>query len=146
MLATKTTEYLLVKSWESRENGATENLIMKPQSSFRHFVCAALIASAFVVSSCQKESEEVSDNFSDAIEAQPRPGLTLANYDRLGTGAATYEDVSTTFGSAGNQQSSSEMGGKKTATYTWTSEGGSGQVNAIFENNILVSKSQHGLK
>lgn len=107
---------------------------------------AALIFGATNVAACNKDSDEVTVNTANDLEAMPRPGVTLANYDRLGTGAATFEDATITFGSAGKLQESSEMGGKKIETYSWSSDDGAGRISAIFENSRLVSKSQYGLR
>lgn len=112
----------------------------------RALMAAALIFGATTVAGCRSDTDRVADNRESELEAMPRPGVTLANYDRLGTGAATYEDASITFGSAGKLQESSEMGGKKIETYIWSSDDASGRVNAIFENGRLVSKSQYGLR
>lgn len=112
----------------------------------RALIGAILVLSAASLAACREQERENSVSELNQVEALPVPGVTLANYDRLGTGAATYEDTTRALGSPGKVQSSAEMGGKKTATYSWKSDDESGQITAIFENERLISKSQYGLK
>jgi hypothetical protein len=86
-------------------------------------------------------------SFSDSgLEMMPEPGLNHANYMWLKAGESSFEDAKRAFGAAGIEQSSSEMGGKRIATYVWSVAGTSAQATGVFENDVLVSKSQYGLR
>lgn len=80
-------------------------------------------------------------------EARPDPnaaGVTMANYNRLATGMS-YRDAVKLLGSRGVEISSSELAGIRTVMYQW--EAGSGaNMNAMFQNDRLVSKAQLGLR
>jgi hypothetical protein len=81
------------------------------------------------------------------------PNVTLAdckvtkeNYDKLQTGMS-YSQAVAILGCDGEELSSSEMGGFKTIMYMWTGSSWSGaNMNAMFQNDELVSKAQIGLK
>jgi Domain of Unknown Function with PDB structure (DUF3862) len=77
----------------------------------------------------------------------PTLGVTMANFDQLKTGM-NYEQVVTILGKSGKEMSSSEIGGIKTVMYTWEGDNGGfgANMNAMFQNNKLISKAQFGLK
>lgn len=69
--------------------------------------------------------------------------VTAANYEDLKTGM-TYEDAQKIIGSPGEELSSSELSGQKTVMIAWKNWDGS-NMNAMFQNNRLVTKAQFGL-
>lgn len=111
------------------------------------------VAAILVLSACNAEPDvavnertQESTTGDGELEAMPQPGLNLANYLWLKTRSSSYEDAKRAFGSPGVEQSSSDVGGTRTATYVWSVPGSSGQATAIFENDVLISKSQYGLR
>lgn len=70
--------------------------------------------------------------------------VTKEEYDRLKTGMS-YEQAAAVIGADGEELSSNEIGGTKTIMYKWQGAG-IGNMNAIFQNDKLVSKSQFELK
>ncbi len=73
-------------------------------------------------------------------------GVTMENYNRLKTGM-TYVQVVQILGKEGEELSSNEIGGYKTVMYKWDGDAGWGaNMNAMFQNGKLNSKSQFGLK
>jgi hypothetical protein len=89
----------------------------------------------------------VNDNSqSKANENTAASGLTMATFNQLKTGM-TYEQVVKILGTDGKELSSSEIGGIKTVMYQWEGSGSLGaNMNAMFQNGKLMSKSQFGLK
>lgn len=71
-------------------------------------------------------------------------GITKSNFDRIKTGM-TYEQVVKILGKEGEELSSNEFGNIKTVMYKWDGENFS-NMNAMFQNGKLNSKSQFGLK
>ncbi|HMU33877.1 MAG TPA: DUF3862 domain-containing protein [Pyrinomonadaceae bacterium] len=70
----------------------------------------------------------------------------MANYSKLKTGMK-YAEVVKILGEEGEELSSNEIGGTKTVMYKWDGAAGWGaNMNAMFQNDKLVSKSQFGLK
>lgn len=80
---------------------------------------------------------------SDATEPA-RPGVTLAGYNRIQDGMS-YAQVVQILGKSGQEISSNNIAGFKTVMYQWD-DGSFGNMNAIFQNGALTSKSQLGLK
>ena len=59
----------------------------------------------------------------------------------------TYAQVVQILGKEGEELSSNEIGGYKTVMYKWDGNAGWGaNMNAMFQNSKLNSKSQFGLK
>ena len=81
------------------------------------------------------------------------PSVTLADckvtkkqYDKLQSGMS-YSQAVAILGCDGEELSSSDMGGFKTIMYMWTGSSWSGaNMNAMFQNDQLISKAQMGLK
>lgn len=69
---------------------------------------------------------------------------SLAAFSQLQTGMS-YQKAASIIGCAGSEMSRSEMAGYVTVMYGW-SGGFGGSMNAMFQNNKLVVKSQFGLK
>lgn len=74
---------------------------------------------------------------------QDPPVVTRAEYDQLREGM-TYEEAVRIIGVRGDEQSRSDLAGITTVMYSWMNDNGS-NMNAIFQNNKLVTKAQFGL-
>ena len=70
--------------------------------------------------------------------------VTKEKYDKLKTGMS-YEEVVKIIGWEGEEMSQNEVGGTKTVMYMWQNPDGS-NMNAMFQNDKLIQKSQFGLK
>ncbi len=89
----------------------------------------------------------------NTIRVNPTPkaseqsaGVTMANFNRLETGM-TYSQVVEILGKEGEELSSNDIAGYKTVMYKWDGEAGWGSnMNVMFQNGKLISKSQFGLK
>ena len=73
------------------------------------------------------------------------PGVDKAAFQSLKTGMS-YERAVAILGSEGEEISSSDMGGTKTVMYKWEGGGFGANMNAMFQNDKLISKAQMGLK
>ncbi len=71
------------------------------------------------------------------------PVVSKADYDAIGTGM-TYEQVQGMIGVPGEELSHSDLAGYTTVMYSWKNPNGS-NMNAMFQNDRLVSKAQFGL-
>jgi hypothetical protein len=71
------------------------------------------------------------------------PIVTREKYDQIHEGM-TYRQVCDIIGSSGEEVSRSDMAGVTTVMYSWTNSNAS-NMNAMFQNNRLISKSQFGL-
>lgn len=82
----------------------------------------------------------------NAANAQQRTDceVTKAKYDRLQTGMTEAQAVKI-LGCHGIEMSSTDLGGIYTVMYMWTGNG-IGNMNAMFQDNALVSKAQFGLE
>ncbi len=56
----------------------------------------------------------------------------------------TYEEAVRIVGARGDEQSRSDLAGLTTVMYSWMNDNGS-NMNAMFQNNRLVTKAQFGL-
>ncbi|MCL4837057.1 MAG: zinc-ribbon domain-containing protein [Thermoanaerobaculia bacterium] len=74
---------------------------------------------------------------------QDPPVVTRAEYDQLREGM-TYEEAVRIVGARGDEQSRSDLAGLTTVMYSWMNDNGS-NMNAMFQNNRLVTKAQFGL-
>lgn len=81
----------------------------------------------------------------------PPNKITMSGYTQL-TSNMTYSQACSTLGAFGVEMSSSEMPGIpgvmapiKTVLYVWQNPDGS-NMNAMFQNDRLISKAQLGLK
>ncbi len=70
--------------------------------------------------------------------------VTKEEYDKLKTGMS-YKEVVKIIGFEGEEMSQNEVGGTKTVMYMWQNPDGS-NMNAMFQNDKLIQKSQFGLK
>jgi hypothetical protein len=74
------------------------------------------------------------------------PGPSLSGYLSLREGM-TYAQAVSALGSSGQEISRSNLAGFTTVMYQWTVDDGSGaNMNAMFQNDRLVTKAQFGLK
>lgn len=71
--------------------------------------------------------------------------VTKAQYAALSDGIS-YQQAVNILGCEGEELSSSDMAGYKTTMYMWEGNGFGGNMNAMFQNNAMVSKAQFGLK
>ena len=71
--------------------------------------------------------------------------VTKAQYNALQDGIS-YRQAVRILGCEGEEMSSSEIAGYKTVMYMWEGEGFGGNMNAMFQNDAMVSKAQFGLK
>ena len=72
-------------------------------------------------------------------------GVSLAEFNKVNTGM-TYAQVSQLLGSGGTENSRTDIGGTTTVMYTWQGSGFASNMNAMFQDDKLVSKAQFGLK
>jgi hypothetical protein len=68
-----------------------------------------------------------------------------AQYDALQSGMS-YADAVAVLGCAGEELSSSEMAGYKTVMFMWDGNSFGANMNAMFQNDAMVSKAQFGLE
>jgi len=97
------------------------------------------------------QNEQVSQNSpSDNINANEQvasnsTGVNMQNYLKLQNGM-TYEQVVGILGEEGEEMSSNEIGGTRTVMYMWKAKGfGGSNMNAMFQDNALITKAQFGL-
>ena len=78
-----------------------------------------------------------------ADAAASAPKLDMAAHDQIKTGMS-YKAVRAIVGVDGEEQSSSDLAGIRTAAYTWKNSDGSNMM-LIFQRGRLASKAQFGL-
>lgn len=77
--------------------------------------------------------------------AAPETGaVTMANFNKLKTGMS-YRQVVAILGSEGEVLSENEIAGTRTVMYQWKA-GYLANMNAMFQNDKLISKTQLGLE
>lgn len=81
---------------------------------------------------------------SQAMAQQSSCDASLAAFSALKTGMS-YQQAVSIIGCEGSEMSRSEMGGYVTVMYGW-SGGFLASMNAMFQNDKLVTKAQMGLK
>lgn len=90
---------------------------------------------------------------SKSVEPKPETkteaatGVNMTNFSKLRNGMS-YQEAVKILGKEGEVLSESEIGGIKTVMYKWDADEGSwgANMNAMFQNGKLMSKSQFGLK
>lgn len=79
-------------------------------------------------------------------ETRRRTGVNMENYLKLQNGMS-YQEVVSILGEEGEELSSNELAGISNKMYMWKAAGfGGANMNAMFQDGALVSKSQFGLK
>lgn len=72
--------------------------------------------------------------------------ITMEKFNQLEDGIS-YEDAVKILGKEGQETSRSTVMGHSAVMYTWTNPGiGGGNMNAMFQNDSLMSKAQFGLE
>lgn len=84
-------------------------------------------------------------NASANTDTKTTAGINLANFNLIKTGMK-YDQVVKILGKEGEVLSETEMAGYKTVIYKWDGAGLGANMNAVFQNEKLISKSQYGLK
>lgn len=80
------------------------------------------------------------------FSAPPPPQITLAKFNSIRTGM-TYQQVVQILGKDGTLMSENQIMDIHTAMYSWENPGVlEGNMNAMFQNNSLISKAQFMLK
>lgn len=69
----------------------------------------------------------------------------MTNYSRLKNGM-TYAQVVQILGKEGTELSRNEVAGFETVMYQWKGDGWVSNMNAMFQNDKMMSKAQFGLK
>lgn len=72
-------------------------------------------------------------------------GVTYANYQRISEGMS-YSEVVAILGTSGKEMSRSDFGNLTTVMYGWDGSGFGANMNAMFQNDKLVTKAQFGLR
>jgi hypothetical protein len=92
-----------------------------------------------------------------AITAAIAPAITAANaqtttckvgldqYQNLKVGMS-YSSAVAVLGCEGSELSRSQVAGIKTMMFMWQGNSLTGNMNAMFQNNALISRAQFGLK
>jgi hypothetical protein len=68
-----------------------------------------------------------------------------SHYDQMSTGMS-YAAAVKLIGCEGEEMSSAEFGDVKTVMYMWSGSSLGGNMNAMFQNDAMMSKAQFGLK
>ena len=92
------------------------------------------------------------ENAPDGYAQRPAAGppaanpdiISLAQFGLLQTGI-TYRQAVVILGKEGAEISSNDIAGTRTVMYQWPA-GGMANMNAMFQNDKLISKAQFGLK
>lgn len=124
------------------------NTAGSPRSTSRA-VCVALTASALAtlgLSGCAPASSSASSGANPLSAIFRTSKVTMENYTRLTTGMS-YAQVVEILGAPGTELSRSSLGGITTVMYQWEGTGSLGaNMNAMFQDDKLISKAQFGLR
>lgn len=107
---------------------------------------ALVVVAAFV--SADAPSSAARTEMSTGTTASPvgagrKSGLSKANYLRISEGM-TYREVVAILGEPGEEMSRADIAGISTVMYGWKRWNGA-NMNAMFQNDALVTKAQFGL-
>lgn len=80
-----------------------------------------------------------------AEQTEEASGVTMAKFQQLETGMS-YEEVVAILGEPGTEMSRSEIMGTVTVMYSWDGKAFASNMNAMFQDNELMSKAQFGLE
>lgn len=90
-------------------------------------------------------STEPSESPNSGSWTEDPPSVNLGHYQALKSGMS-YSEVCRLLGDAGVEVSSSDIAGTHTAMYQWKAGRFGANMNAMFQNDRLVSKAQMGLR
>jgi hypothetical protein len=92
-----------------------------------------------------------STSFAPSVPSFSTPTLTMAKYNQIQNGMS-YSQVVGIIGQSGVEMSRNRMEGVAgvmpsvdTVMYMWQNDGGLSNMNAMFQNDRLISKAQFGL-
>ena len=115
----------------------------------KKFIVIGIIVVLFliVVSSSSDNKNKDNNTFSITPTSNPAKveGVTMEKFNLIKEGM-TYSEVVEILGSEGEVSSSSDMAGYKTVLYTWKGASALSNMNAMFQNDKMISKAQFGLK
>ena len=98
-----------------------------------------------LVAEREREAKEQEEAEARAVESERTDGVvTRAEYNRIKPGMS-YSEVADIIGD-GTEISRSDMAGYTTEMYSWENPSGLGNMNAMFQNDELISKAQFGLE
>lgn len=78
-------------------------------------------------------------------ETEEAGGITMAKFNQLETGMS-YAEVVEILGEEGTELSRTDMMGIVTVMYSWDGKSFASNMNAMFQNDEMVSKAQLGLE
>ena len=89
--------------------------------------------------------ERLASNYTNTAYSTPCH-VSFDGFERLYTGMS-YDEAAGALGCRGREESRSEMVGYSTVMYGWDGSGSIGaNMNAMFQNDRMVSKAQFGLR
>ena len=98
-----------------------------------------------LVAERERQAKEQEEAEAREIEAERTDGVvSRAEYNRIQSGMS-YSEVADIIGD-GTEISRSDMAGYTTEMYSWENPSGGGNMNAMFQNDKLISKAQFGLE
>jgi hypothetical protein len=103
----------------------------------------AVISLAIMLAGCAPASGDAVTPLNSVFKGSQ---VTLENYLKIQTGM-TYSQVVEILGEPGEELSRSSFGDITTVMYSWKGKGSLGaNMNAMFQNDRLISKAQFGLR
>jgi len=106
------------------------------------FACVAVFST--LVLHGARASGSATQRYEDTASRRSARGITLSAYMQIQSGM-TYEQVQEIIGTDGVEISRSNIAGYSTVMYSWKNWNGS-NMNAMFQNDQLVTKAQFGLR
>jgi hypothetical protein len=105
-------------------------------------VCVATLG--MLIQHGARASSSATQHYEDTVSRRSAKGITLAAYMQIQNGMS-YEQVKEIIGTDGEEISRSNIAGYSTVMYSWKNWNGS-NMNAMFQNDLLVTKAQFGLR
>ena len=112
------------------------------------FIALAILGASVKNGVANSNANAANDTKADgnvAVEPAAYNGATKAKFDRLEDGMS-YAAAVKVLGAEGEVMSTSKMAGVKTTMYMWKGTSFGGNMNAMFQNDKLITKSQMGLE
>jgi hypothetical protein len=104
---------------------------------------SAVVLIVLLLAGCTPVGQAGSGTLSSVFNVS---AVTLANYTKLESGM-TYAQVVQILGEPGEELSRGSFGGTTTVMYMWRGRGRIGaNMNAMFQDDRLISKAQFGLQ